>query len=50
MRKASEDHRPRITIRSVEYSIRKSAMAAPDRRDFVPISVASKPNVALALE
>jgi hypothetical protein len=45
MRKASEDHLPRIMIWAV--SIRKSAMAAPDRKDCVPILVASKPKVTL---
>ena len=37
-RKASEDHRPRIMIFAALWSIRKSAMAAPERIDRFPIS------------
>jgi hypothetical protein len=46
-RKASDDHRPRIIILAVEMSFMKSAMAAPDRIDLLPISWGSNPKVAL---
>jgi hypothetical protein len=37
-RKASEDQRPRIMILAELWSIRKRAMAAPERIDRFPIS------------
>jgi hypothetical protein len=38
-RKASEDQRPRIIILWTGSFARKSAIAAPDRREWEPISV-----------
>ena len=37
--KAVELHRPRIMILTTEQSARKRAMAAPDRRECVPMSI-----------
>jgi hypothetical protein len=37
--KASKDHRPKIMILWTEWSLRNNAMARPDRREWVPMSV-----------
>jgi hypothetical protein len=42
---ASDDQRPSIMILWTEWSVRKRDIAAPDRRDFVPMSLALNPKV-----
>lgn len=44
-RKASDDHRPSIIILDGEWLFMKSAIAAPDRRDRLPICSGEKPKV-----
>lgn len=40
VRNASDDHRPRIIILCTDSSARNNAMAAPDRREWEPMSAA----------
>ena len=46
-KKASLDHRPMIMMVKVGTCARYIAMAAPERRECVPISVSAKPRASL---